>query len=83
MTDIDTAYASIVTDLDGRDYILIEGTLISIRGPKNEANNYTNVIGRALRRQRGLTGVVSSASTSASTAQGVYVDEKGDLCLSS
>lgn len=36
---MDTAFAKIVTDMDGRDHILIEGRIISLKIGDKEANN--------------------------------------------
>lgn len=48
-TYIDTRFAKIVTDLNGRDHMLIEGHIISLVGPDDENNAMVDLIVRALR----------------------------------
>jgi len=56
---MDTRCAKVVTDLNNRDHILIEGRLISLYGPTDEVNFVVDKIVRDLRRSGNepLTGV--------------------------
>lgn len=48
---MDTSFAKIVTDLEGRDHILIEGRIISLQGATSEVNVMVDCIVRGLRTQ--------------------------------
>ena len=59
---MDTSFAKIVTDLNGRDHMLIEGHIVSLVGPDDRNNEIVNLIVRALRRSSGEAGsTISSA----------------------
>jgi len=53
---MDTAFAKIVTDLVGKDHILIEGRIIELVGASDQVNPMVEVIVRGLRNgfQQGL-----------------------------
>lgn len=62
MSMIDTRFAKIVTDLDGRHHILIEGRVISLQGPLESNNEMVEVIVTGLRTPAPLTGMAHAAS---------------------
>ncbi|WP_397586789.1 hypothetical protein [Sphingobium fuliginis] len=68
-THMDTRFAKIVTDLNGRDHMLIEGHVISLVGPDDENNAMVDLIVRALRRAGRDDGEVIYGSVAASGGQ--------------
>lgn len=63
---MDTAFAKIVSDMDGRDHILIEGRVVSLLCSSTNANNeMVDTIVRGLRRASnepsGLVGLARNA----------------------
>lgn len=47
---LDTAFAKVVEDANGRHHILIEGQIISLEGPTDKVNQMVDAITRGLRR---------------------------------
>lgn len=54
---IDPAFAKTVTDMNGKDHILIAGRLLTIDGPAETVNPFVEAIVSACRRGAQLTGV--------------------------
>lgn len=50
---MDTCFAQIVQDMNGRNHILIEGRMVSLYGPTGEVNEMVEAIVRGLRRAGG------------------------------
>lgn len=46
---METRFAKIVEDMNGRNHILIEGRMVSLYGPTNEVNEMVQAIVRGLR----------------------------------
>jgi len=69
-TNMDVRFAKIVTDLNGRDHMLIEGHIISLVGPDDENNAMVDLIVRALRRAGNESGKVTSGGIRAAFAGG-------------
>ena len=68
MSMIDTRFAKIVTALDSRYHILIEGRLISLQGPLEANNEMVEVIVNGLRNPAPLSVMAQSASDCTSRA---------------
>ena len=64
MKHYDTRFAKVVTDLYGRDHILIEGVIVSLTGADEQSNEMVRVIVDGLRCNSELT--VEMAGTSGS-----------------
>jgi hypothetical protein len=67
---MDTAFAKIVTDLDGRYHMLIGGQIVSLKTASDDANNeMVEGLVTALRRDHsGLTGNTGAAQAVAATS---------------
>jgi hypothetical protein len=69
MTSFDTCFAKIVSDTEGWDHMLIEGTIITLRvGDRDKNNEIVDAIVRGLRAQRGLDHSAQSTNTAAVSA---------------
>lgn len=60
---MDTAFSKVVTDLTGKDHIMIEGRIIEIVGNAKEVNPVVDAIVRGLRSAtHTLTGVAQAGA---------------------
>lgn len=70
---MDTAFAKIVTDLNGRNHILIEGEMVSLYGPTERVNLIVEAIVRGLRNQVQRSGVACADHSAVQTMKGQSV----------
>jgi len=77
---MDTAFAKIVTDLVGKDHILIEGRIIELVGASDQVNPMVEAIVRGLRNgfQQGLAQATAVSVVSQGDGFAVAVDSNSN-----
>jgi hypothetical protein len=58
---MDTRFAKIVSDLDGRNHILIEGQIVSLQGPADAVNGMVEAIVTGLRNAHKFECIIGEA----------------------